>query len=1655
MNKFLQRRSIRFPLIIALLLLLGGAGFFLWQRLRTPQKTAKTPATYHKLVVQEAQAQDHFILTPTESDALGVAPTTQFHLTSTSDVSCSDVASSLTIAPDTEVKVKTVSATACDILPQATLATAKVYRVMLGTTVESASGAKSKHLYQWAYQTKEELTVDGSLPRNKATGVPVDTGIEMTFTTDRVQDFSKHFSISPATEGRFEQHGRTWAFIPAARLQQGAVYTVTISAGLPVKDSSVTLAQDFVVRFETAAAPATGNSYVPPFSTEFTSVQPNEAPVLDFTYQTPPGAITATVYRFADADDLLARSATIDALPSWAYTARQNAQMSTDGLTKIGEFPLAIEGNIARFPSGFDRGYYLITFPFGGTTFQTPLVVSELSASLTLTKNTALVWIADLATNTPLVGATVKDTLGHTTATTDGTGVAQLATPPQLLPVDGDVAISRGYLLVNAPDGRQTLVPLVPETQDLWKSGMSTGGMTRRNDNFWTYFWTDRTLYRPTDTLNLWGVLKNREQEKSEHVTFEVWTWEFVDANGDYLPVATGSAETDTYGSFTASLPLSSLTPGYYTVSEKIGTTAIANRSFQVQTFTKPAYQILATTDKSAVIDGETVRYTIQTQFFDGTPAPSIKLHYGSWGQAGDAGTEITTDEKGRATFSRTLTLGDPTRHSLSFDTLMFFPAAAAEGDSAAQADVVVYPSAVTFSPTSSLHGETATVRLTLTETDVTATSSSETLWVSGSQKSAGTGKPVPNAPIEGTVYEIVTTKTKYGTQYDFLEKKVVDLYTYDTKNEKRENFTGTTDAQGNFSREVTLKGDAYLVDLSAKDAMGRTIVQSLYLYAPHGTSSSTTAGYTLRDTNPSAAAGTAAQYAIGDTTTLQFMKDGEPVANEGSFLYLKLQNGLREVALTTNSALDVTFQASDAPNVYYAAVWFHDGVFIVAGGGNSWNLPQLQLNTESRKLTVTVTPKKETYTPGETADLRVHVTDAAGKPVRAEVNLSIIDEALSVIQWENPPMPLSALYTPVGSGILQEYVSNKALALESGAEGGGGGGGSRQFFKDIAYFKTIETNKSGQADVSFTLPDNITSWRITSQAVTKDLEAGHAVTALPVTKPVFGLLTMSDEYVLADQPTVIGYAYGSGLAAKDSVQMTLDIPDLGVSEKRTTQPFAAQRFDLSHLQLGDHRVTLSIKSEKGSDTLVRTMTVLPSRLTKVSSTTADVQPGMHFSSPSETRSTLLFSDTGRGRILATLDTLRYSSGKRLDRSLAAVLARDALNDLGIHEDASGAPSLTGYQQHDGGIALMIYGDSDPRLSAFAAARGDLFDAERLRAYCEGKLTENNASLEQIGYALLGLANLNEPVLSDLERYLSLKGISDENRLIVALAYAALGSNDLASTIASPLLTTYGETQQPFIRLTLGSSADEKILHTAEFSILAEALKMDERLGLAEYLAENFPKDTVTNLERAIAMHSATPNLDDTTASFRYRLNGEEKAVDLSSQRTLQLSVTSEDLSTLAIFDVQGPVSVTQYTLIPLDVAKESRSESLHIDRSYGIYGTTENRAIHSGDIVKITLTPRTSGVLDQGFFATDELPSGLVLINKPWERGIAFDQDQGYPIEVDGQRVTFYTSGHKQFFYYARVLAPGGYAAEPALLQGEKSRDLVNYSGAQTLEIR
>lgn len=193
-------------------------------------------------------------------------------------------------------------------------------------------------------------------------------------------------------------------------------------------------------------------------------------------------------------------------------------------------------------------------------------------------------------------------------------------------------------------------------------------------------------------------------------------------------------------------------------------------------------------------------------------------------------------------------------------------------------------------------------------------------------------------------------------------------------------------------------------------------------------------------------------------------------------------------------------------------------------------------------QLTVRVTPDKAKYAPGERASLRVHVSDRSGRGVRAELALGVVDESIYAVQEENRGTLLSALYanrttfvasrpswqvvsqlapapTPAPSAAampLKEIgraTSSRASVVASGTTAdiySVAGVPTRSFFPDTAFWKPdVVTNAAGDAVVTFTWPDSLTTWRATGVAVTRATQAGQGVGTTLVTKDFLVRLEM------------------------------------------------------------------------------------------------------------------------------------------------------------------------------------------------------------------------------------------------------------------------------------------------------------------------------------------------------------------------------------------------------------------------------------------------------------------------------------------------------------------------------------------------------------------
>ncbi len=207
------------------------------------------------------------------------------------------------------------------------------------------------------------------------------------------------------------------------------------------------------------------------------------------------------------------------------------------------------------------------------------------------------------------------------------------------------------------------------------------------------------------------------------------------------------------------------------------------------------------------------------------------------------------------------------------------------------------------------------------------------------------------------------------------------------------------------------------------------------------------------------------------------------------------LSYALHDLA-TTGTAINLSIEPRFAPNVFASLVLVRGRT----GAGDKgrprfkMGVVDLKVANEERRLAVTVEPDRSSYEPGDMVKARVRVTDAAGRPVRAEVALAAADEGVLQIAGYETPDPLPVFYAAYGMGMETATTWNRLLKVmdptradedEEGGDGGGEDAGRvRSRFLATAYFNpALVTRADGTAEVAFFAPDNLTAFRLMAVA--------------------------------------------------------------------------------------------------------------------------------------------------------------------------------------------------------------------------------------------------------------------------------------------------------------------------------------------------------------------------------------------------------------------------------------------------------------------------------------------------------------------------------------------------------------------------------------------
>jgi len=1613
-------------------------------------------------------ADDCFSLSPTVEDVSGIAPESEFLLVSKDPLDAASLAERIKSEPALKLEVKPSGSDQASarpggnaeyrysIQPMEAMAPGQVYRF---TLLDSAGETP---LRTWAFQTQSVLRVVQTLPADQSTEVPLNIGIELTFSHGGVDGVQERWEIDPPVQGRFEVHKRVVVFVPK-ELQANTLYTVTLKPGVTVLGSELEITADFRFRFETGSGDRTGETPGGPPRLQFSRLtwesSTGEPPALAlFGYDAGPAKLTLpfTVYRFAGADEFLAALDEFTSVPTWASFTRSRMTVDTGGLEKAASFDADLPqigeygDRYVLFPEPLPAGYYLVEATFEKRQLQTLLQVADVAAYVSLSGTRTIVWANDVVAKSPLRGATVTATDATLSAATDAAGVAVFDTPKDLIelrssPYGYTTKETVGNLIVTTADGRKVIVPLADIFSQYKYFGFREYGFVGDPSLYWRFLYTDRHLYRPSDTVSFWGIVRRRESPPpSQELVVEI-TGSRYDEKGFYqssVVIASRVLTTTAAGTFLGQLPMEGVSPGYYELRARAGEQVIASTYVEVADFVKPSYMLDVIPSRRAVFAGDKAEYEVRASFFDGSPVPNLELRITD--KSGE-GT-LTTDESGKAVYSHTASL-DGGYGAYSMDFLNVAPKLAEEGEITGSAWVQVFPAALTVDAEATIADGTATVNGTVSEVDLERLNS-DAAAAMGDYR----GGPAPGRTVTADIVQYSYERIETGESYDFIAKIVRKTYRYQQISTRIGSERVRSAADGTFTLSFLAREEnSYEVTLSVTDDAGRSFKTQAYAYSP----------FNYYGMEPVLVADGQEPYAIGDdvAVTMTLGDQTLPVGGDNRYLFYLAQNGIRSHAVSDSPRYSFPFSESDVPNVSVMAVRFTGSTYQEVGYPYS-----AQFDWSARELTVNVQPGKDRYAPGEDATLEVTVTDREGQPVQAEVLLSAVDEAVFRLQGEAYFYDLSileTLYTAVSSGILRTYASHQYPLSSTGAEKGGGGG-DRDNFKDVALFQSVTTDAKGHGTATFQLPDNITSWRVTALALSPDLHAGTGLGFIPVGLPLFVDVAMNSSYLSTDVPSVKVRAFGEAVAAGDDVTFQISSPTLTTLPITVTgEAFEPVDVALPALTEGRHELTFAASAKGLKDSVVRSITVVPSRLLRDESHFYELQPGQAavLQGAAGGRTTVVLSDHNRGRYYPVLRSLSWTYGDRLDQMLARNLAQELLlQHFGEQSDFPAQFTASAYQTVDGGIAIFPFADDDLALSARAAALApERFGQQTLSGYFQKVIDDPEESRERVLIALYGQAVLGQPVLTQVQATAGLDDLSPRERLYTGLAAAELGDEGTARAVYGKIIADFGERRGQALRINVGKDQDDILEATSLAAILAATLRDDYAPLLFDYTLSNYRHETLIELEQISYLAAALPGLSSTPVRFAYVLHGETVQGQLERGESRTLLVDPEELASLDLAAVDGMVGVTTSYLAPFDPASVEPDPEVSLQRSYP--GQADDAVtLREGSLVRISLSWKLGAkAVDGCYQVSDLLPSGLRPVTRLFEQGIR-DTTVSYPYLIEGQRVSFCVARgepNRPLVYYARVVGTGTYTVEPAVIQSQRANESMNVTGSIQAQIR
>lgn len=1311
----------------------------------------------------------------------------------------------------------------------------------------------------WAYQTSNKLSINRTYPSNNASSVSSNSIIEIEFSYASVENLQKYVNITPETKGNWEHLGKIWRFIPETELKEETNYTITIRRGITAEGES--LENDYIFNFIVNREESMTLAYNYDTKTidGINTYQLDERINIYYTRNTEKTEISKIeISQFKNTEDFI------------EYVKTKNYEKAES----LGEYEFEQNEHYLQLNKTLPNGYYVASIQTskGKEIFNCPIQINDLSAYALETERDVIVWVAnndDLAKN-------IKVNYQGKEQKTNNQGIAKFEGI-----ADNSETIK--YLTIGN-DENKLVVGLYNYTFENYPSA---------------YLYTDRPLYKNTDTINIWGFVPRElfydKIEDEFYIELNEEGKQKVKVNED--------------GSLNYKIELKNhIDYEYSYITLYYKNESIAVRSFKIENYELQNYIYETILDKNYTYSGSKFDFDIKVKHITGLVVPnkSVVIKYGE-----NIYKEITSTD-GIAHFSINVNEEDNLKSEPTYQEINIY-----NGDAEEYTDAEKY------------FGIYVLNRNTYTKIENSEENLYKvTLYKLDDEKKTNVGYDLKeiydgayDTTVEINLVENVTERYISGYIYNEYTKEEEPEYSYKNGGDNTKKVKTITTQNGSFeidinelefNKDTEEKSYSYYLQFLYQDGNGKKVKEEQYIYLGedyYNTSlgyyydgfseiqssddslyeASSEIDYNYYYTYRYMLKGMKDKFSIGETvnfnlaeSTIGGIKD---IQNNGKILKVVLKEDIIDTQIIEDNYISHTFSDEDFPGCKITTAYFYNGKF--------YRMPiyYLDFEEEDRKVDVEISADREEYKPGDEVNLTIKTTNK-GTPIKTFVNISVVNKAIFMNQEDDTTSLLETIYYDKNYPIYTYSSYGDYINSLSGG-GGGGDGEPRGDFADTAYFETIYTDSKGIAKVKFTLPDNVTTYRVTVHSANKDLYLGENTIDI-VSKLDFFVQSTEPRGVKTTDDLVLN---ATSIAEKNyEVDYEFTIKEINKTLTTTGMTNNVVTANFGKLPYGTYHAIIKGKNENQEDSIEYEFNIVESTQEVQSKTTININNNTKIS-PTKNPIILELYNKNMSKYLQYIEFVESTLTQRLDTQIAYNQVQK------IKDQYYGTQSTINYldmENYKGEKYLknLENGVDDIVLTALTSFYARDYANDYYAKNMEECILENDNIFE---IYLLAAAN-NEPVLTDLLYLKEEKNIENYNKLLVTLSLEFVGDFQNAKELYHSIELTEAEKEEYKSIIAIIDTFINKQEAIIKIDNLIQVNPADEYLRFAIL---SFFRNVSTEIGKESIIKITSTNLN--------------KTITINGMQVQTYTINNEDLSDIKFETSSNDIMVSYYYQTLLD----------------------------------------------------------------------------------------------------------------------------------------